>query len=872
MFTQNNHRFISINKTLVAVLLCGVAMPALAQSSNDDQNQDADILVTGRAVRSRAQQQDAPNIIQTLSQEEAFRLPDVNAGEAIARMPGVTIVADKGQGHFINIRGLDTDLNSTTYGGTHLPPPDPVTPQGGGRAFSFDSLPIGLVGSVTITKTNRPDMDAEALGGTIEITPKSIPAGEQHFVTARLGGGEQFSRHTSAVDLSASAGIRFGNKGGDGPFSIVGSLAYYRDALGMDDRRTTYANKAGVPALAWSGMSQSFNTFRHITKSGAIEFAYEPDADSRYYVRYVNSGFAEDNWRQQLAIKGSGTGTLNADGSLTSPVRQVDKSLRDTLLRIRLQLAEIGGRNQFGNLKLDYRGSFAQGREYRPYDTISTFSAKPTGTSITYQDAGGNFPSYSFTGSDPFNPNGYTLASITNNDNLYRTREWSGAVNATLPTALTGGTNEQLKFGVAVRLRTNTHVIHPTSSTAVPAIGLAEAAPGPNAITDQSHYSNGPDIDIGYTRDRFARGAGAGFATNDAANAFSGGLQQQDNKENVYAGYVQGETDFGHLHLLAGLRVEHTQADYSGNTSVPSSVAGPTGGLSSKGSTLVPVTASASYTNFFPSLQARYELRPRTILRAAYSSTIARPGFNQVAPSATIDAANNIVTAGNPNLKPITANSFDLSVEQYLPLGGVVSVGVFDKELSNYIFNRTQLGGITDPIVIAALGAQSTPTQLITYANISHAWVRGIELNYDQRLTFLPGALSHLGISGNYTLINSSAEIRPGEKSPLPASSKHIYNAALDWQDGKLNLRAGVSYAGRSLWAIGATRALDQYAEERLNLDVGGTYAITDNVSIYMSGRNLLNSAKIRSEGTPDHVIQHQITGSALFGGVNLKF
>ncbi|EZP82881.1 TonB-dependent receptor [Novosphingobium resinovorum] len=858
---------------IVSALLCGTAVPALADDL--DTGEHADIVVTADgSAESRARQRDAPNIVQSISQEEAFRLLDLNAGEAIARLPGVTIGADKGVGHFVNIRGLDADLTSTTFGGTHLPPPDPVTPQGGGRAFSFDVMPTGVFGSLTLTKTNRPDMDAEALGGTIEISPKAIPTGRDHFLTARLGSGEQLSRHTGVVDLSASGGIRFGDKNGGGPFSIVGSLAYYRDALGMDDRRTSYVNKASAPDLAWSSMSQSYNTFRHVTKGGSIEFAYEPDADTRFYARYLNTGYQEDNWRQQLAIKTSGTATANADGTYTSPVKQLDKSLRDTLLKVNLQLAEIGGRNKLGDLALDYHVSFAQGREYRPYDTISTFTSKPGSANITYGDAGGYYPSYTVTGTDPFGTGAYKLSSLTNNDNLYRTREWSGAVNAALPTALTGGANESIKFGVAVRLRTNTHVINPYTATTFPSTGPAVVAPGANAIVDQSHYSNGPDIDIDAMRGLWSGGTGTGFGNNVQADAYAGGLSRQDNRENVFAGYVQGEADFSALHLLAGLRAEFTDARYQGNTGVPITSSAAAGGTitNGKGSILVPTSSTSRYTNLFPSLQARYEFSPSLIARAVYSSTIARPGFNQVNPSATIDAANNIVTTGNPNLKPITANSFDLSVEHYLPFGGIVSAGVFDKELSNYIFNRTQSGGITDPVTLAVLGNQATPTQVVTYANISHAWVRGIELNYDQHLSFLPGPLSNLGVSGNYTLIDSSADIRPGEKGPLPASSKHIYNAAVYWDDGKLNVRTAISYAGRSLWSVGTTRALDQYAEARFMLDIGASYAVTDNVSIYASGRNLLNTPKIRSEGTRDHTVQHQLSGSAVFGGVNVQF
>ena len=881
MLLRNRFETCPARTFILLALLCSAATPALAAAESDDgqqrEGQQGDIVVTGRAAASRARQEDAPNIIQTISQEEARGLPNLNAGEAIARLPGAALSVDTGQGRWVNIRGLDSDLTSTTYGGVHLPPTNPVTPQNGGRAFAFDAFPTGLIGSLTITKTNRPDMDAEALGGTIEITPKALAPGEDHFIEARLGSGEQFSRHTAIVDVSASAGIRFGGKDGSGPFSIVGSFSYYKDALGTDDRRGTFIDKPGVPDLALSNFTQAFYRFHRTTKGGAIEAAYEPDADTRLYARYVRSGYDEQVDRDRFTIKTTGTSLQNPDGSITSPVKQFDKTLRDMLEQVSLDVVEVGGRNKIGAMKLEYHASYAQGRDYRPYDTIPTFSTTPSGATFTYNQANASFPTYTVGGANPYDPTLYTLKNVTNNTQLYRTREWSGGIDATAPTHLIGGFGEQIKAGLAFRARTNTHAFHPYTSTAVPTVNLAAAAPGANILYYASHYANGPNISLDYIRHLFAGGTGTGFATNDAANLFAGGAVQQDNKEDVYAGYVQGETSFGDLHLLAGLRIEHTEARYSGNTSVPTGVAGSTperGGqtVTLNGSTLIPVSSTASYTNFFPTIQARYALRENLVLRAAYSTAIARPGFNQIDPAATIDAANNVVTAGNPNLKPITSNSFDLSIERYLPYGGIVSIGLFDKEMSNYIFGRTVLGSITDPVIASALGPQSTPTQLVTYSNIPHATARGFEVNYDQHLSFLPGPFANFGVSGNYTFVDSSAEIRPGESAGLPSTSRHNYNAALYWDDGRLNLRAAVSYVGRSLLFVGSRRALDQYTEHRFSLDVGGSYAVTRNASIYFAGRNLLNTAHTLTEGAPNRVIQREMFGASILGGVNFKF
>jgi len=85
------------------------------------------------------------------------KLPDVNTGEAIRRVPGISLETDTGEGRYINIRGLDADLNSTTFGGLRLPPTNNSSPSGAGRAVAFDSIPIGFVGAIKVTKTNLPE-------------------------------------------------------------------------------------------------------------------------------------------------------------------------------------------------------------------------------------------------------------------------------------------------------------------------------------------------------------------------------------------------------------------------------------------------------------------------------------------------------------------------------------------------------------------------------------------------------------------------------------------------------------------------------------------------------------------------------------------
>src|ERR1700691_6138777 len=139
----------------------------------------------GAAIEEKKQ---APNIIDVQPLSEIIKLPDINTAEALQRIPGISLETDSGEGRFVSIRGLDSDLNGTSYAGVRLPASNPSSPFGGGRAVVFDTFPTGIIGGIEVSKTLRPDMDAEGLGGSINLVPRSgAEHGGQPFLDADLG-------------------------------------------------------------------------------------------------------------------------------------------------------------------------------------------------------------------------------------------------------------------------------------------------------------------------------------------------------------------------------------------------------------------------------------------------------------------------------------------------------------------------------------------------------------------------------------------------------------------------------------------------------------------------------------------------------------
>jgi TonB-dependent receptor len=820
---------------------------------------------------ARAAQQEAPNLINLTTAEEIRKLPDVNAAEAIRRVPGISLETDTGEGRFINIRGIDSDLNSTTFGGLRLPPSNNASPFGGGRAVAMDTMPVGFIGAITVTKTNLPEQDAEALGGTIEITPKTAPRNGAPFAEGHVGTGYEALRHSGIADLSLTAGGRFGaggqGEGGsysDRPFSVVVTAAYYEDKRGIDDIEAGYVdNQPTTPDKAFSGFEQRFYRYHRQRHGYGLDLGYQPDADSKYYLRAYDAGYTETVNRQRLTWNFDGNAVVPAGmpNSLSDTVTSGgwDKTLRDEKERIDNKVLALGGSHQFGDKTLDFRLGYTQGSYNKLYDLNSDFNYTPAAGTVVYDNTSNpNIPT--FTSSTPYtDPSLYTLAGFRNSVQHIKDGENSLAVNLKMPEQWFHTEEEVLKLGLSARLRHRLADGQGYSFTGFPAIGLNTAITGGPVTFYDGHYQNLANIDANVLRALFDNGNKyETISTSDQRNAL---LQYNDAHEDVYAAYGQYQSVQGPLTLTGGLRVEATRSRNTSN--------GVATDANGNITTVQPVTLSKDYNNLFPSLQARYELEGGAIARAAFSSTIARPGFNQITASTNVQPSAGFVSQGNPDLKPTTAHNIDLSVEKYLGAGGIVSAGFFYKQLDNYIVNiETAKTFPNNGLFAGFIG----PAHLITYGNVNNAHAGGLELNAEERLRQLPGWLSGFGLGMNYTYVDSSFEIRPGEKAALPSTSKHTLNASAFYERDGLNLRLGLYYVARNLWAVGGSAATDVFSEPRLNLDFGASYALDKHLSLYLNAKNLNNNPLKFTEGSANRPIQREFYGATYQAGLQFNY
>ncbi len=822
-----------------------------------------EIVVTASRTREQARsvQKIAPNLVNIQSAEEIAKYPDFNAAEALGRVPGLSLSSDTGEGRFINLRGLDANLNGATFDGVVLLNtfPGGTAASGSGRAVEFDTIPTGMIDQIIVTKTGLPSHEAEGLGGSIELTPRTAQAMKGNYlVEGTLGGSYQNLRKSYGARAEGTVGYKFG-LGGDGtgffsekhPLRILLTGAYNEDRRGIDDAEPGY--RFDDPDRTIDAVDLRYYKYNRRRFAYGADVEYKPNDDHAYFFRYGVAGYRESVYRQILAIQfGDFNGhTQNNLITATSDNSGLTKSNRNEVETHRNTIYTFGGKDKFESFSVDYRGSFSKAAYNKPYDYFSAFT-NPNAVSVSYNSTNPNAIIYTQNTAGVLDSSQYSLTTFANSTEFDNDKEWSGAFNVTIPVYDGDG---KFKFGGEVRLRDKSIALasFKYDGNAVAALNLPLTQFQYNAPVTfyNGTYQIGNPIN-GFDVDKFV--SGALTPTLSVNNGVRGSF---NDSENIYAGYAQYDIKFDDLSFLIGARIENTRATYRGT------------GIDPATGILGPSTINRSYTNIFPTVQARYAFQPALIGRATYSTGIARPGFFQITPNQSISLANIVpkVTTGNPNLKPTTGNNFDVSLEYYLPEHGIFSLGLFGKEFNNYVLPVTRLGV---PFAFAGFNGlpSGTLANLVTFANAQSANVYGMEAAYDQRMAFLPAPFDGIGVNANFTYAKSKGQLAGATtSSELPGTSKFTYNTSLYYEAHGVQARLSATHVSSSFFDFGAT-----IQSARTQIDWTSSYDIIKDFAVYFNAKNLNNSPLRYSQLIDARVTQREFYLQTFEAGVRFKF
>lgn len=844
------------------------AQTAFAQTANSASNTEMVTVSASRLSDVALQEQlGALNIIDVQSAEAMSKYPDYNAAEALGRMPGISVSEDTGEGRYVTIRGLDGNLDGATYGGVVLlnTLPGLTYFTQAGRAVEFDTVPMGAIDGIIVTKTGLPDQEAEGLGGSIELTPRSAAnVNKAFFLEGTLGAGYEALRpNWSPRRGELTVGGRFDLTNGfsdTGPFSFVLTASWFSDRRAIDDIEEAYVDQQpDVPDKAYDGLElRRYNYHRRRFGLGG-DFEYTPNENSGYYIRASMAGYIESVNRQRFLYNNMGA-TVSVDPSnpngFISPNVDMAITLRDQEEQHRNTVIAAGGHNTLGDIRIDYEAAYSRATYTKNHDYNSTFDG-PQGIAVQYDNSTNpNFPTVTnLSGINIQDPTLYTLGGFQNSTEIASDEEFSYKVDANVPLHVLG--DDEFKIGAKARLRDKSDVPLYYNYDSVPPVPLTSVlGQGPfndfyqNDVTGS--YSIGFAPGAQKVRDLVLGNPTQFVATPRLGRDAAANLHA---RENVFAGYAEYVTTFAQDYtLLAGVRVEHTDSRYQGITATTDALGN---------TTYAPNTFTKSYTNAFPTVQLRYQPAPDFIARITYSTGISRPGFLQASSATQIDTGAGSVTSGNPALKPTTGNSFDVSLEYTLPESGLISVGFFDKEFSDFILPRSVR--VTNYPGIVGIATVST------FENVASSWARGVEANYQQKFTFLPTLFDGLGASANATFVDSNAEIYPGYHAELPGTSHWTANAAVFYEAYGAKVQLSLQYVGKTQFGISGGPATDVFEDHRTTLDLTSSYDVCENLSVYFNAKNLTNAPLRFYEGTENRPIQREFYLYTLEWGVRLK-
>ncbi|NBW95024.1 MAG: TonB-dependent receptor [Bacteroidetes bacterium] len=297
------------------------------------------------------------------------------------------------------------------------------------------------------------------------------------------------------------------------------------------------------------------------------------------------------------------------------------------------------------------------------------------------------------------------------------------------------------------------------------------------------------------------------------------------------------------------MRVEATTATFIGNE------------FNDDTEAVTPVDGESSYADILPSVLFRYEVDTNTIVRLAWTNTLARPGFFELVPYREIAVEDNELSVGNPDLNPTRSMNLDLMVEKYSGTIGLISGGVFYKSINDFIYVLEERDAVD------AFSGR-TYDSIFRPVNGASASLVGFEVAVQRQLDALPG----VGVFANYTFTSSSTEnpALADEKIDLPGTAKHSLNTSLSYTKGPVDVRASFNYNSSYLDpdALDLTPGLERYYDAVTYLDVNGLYRVNNNLRVFFNANNLLNQPLRFYAGDRDRTFQAEYYGPTFNLGV----
>lgn len=805
-------------------------------------------------TRALNQQKNNINITNVVSSDQVGQFPDNNIGDALKRIPGINVQYDQGEARFGHIRGTSPEYNSVTINGDRIPSAEAEI-----RSIQLDLVPSDMIQTIEVNKVITPDMEADAIGGSINLITRSNPFKQQF--SARIGTGYNFLSDDPQLLLSAMYGNRI-KTGEVSNLGVIFSASYQDNQLGSDDieaewekddNGTVYVSDFQIRTYYLQRIRQSysasfdynFNPDHKIELKGI--YNHRKDWENRFRLRYKDIKQDEGNWITEVRRQTKGGTNKNR--------RLEDQQTMNFALN---------GEHHFGSVELNWKGSYSKASEDRPNERYITMRAKDA--VIVPNLSNTKKPKYSI--SDPQLADlssEYGLKELTEEFQYTEDIDKSMKLDIKFP-ILNGKNKNTLKTGVRFKSKKKKR-----DNSFYDIEQNDEDAFTSNALSNPYDASKSDFM------------AGDYMAGNFVSKQFLGGLNFDDQfekernieeeagnfeaTEDVYAGYIRIDQDFGKkLKMIFGLRAEQTKLEYSGRIlSIPTEAEEDAGVETSL--SITPKEKN-DYNNVLPSVIAKYSFSDNTKLKLAWTNTISRPNYYDLVPHSEINGEDNEIEIGNPSLNPTTSMNIDVMAEHYFSNVGLISSGFFYKAL-NDISNTIELRDFEYN--------GNTWDKFYQPIKVGDADLYGFEFAFQRRLDFLPGFLSNMGFYANYTYTHSKMKNinisgREDEDLSIAGTPENNMNLSLFYESKKLSVRISLQYADDFIDEWGESAFYDRYYDKITHMDINAGYNINSNFSIFASVNNILNQPLRYYQGEESRTMQAEYYGVKANIGLKINF
>ncbi|HEX5003817.1 MAG TPA: TonB-dependent receptor [Gemmatimonadales bacterium] len=784
-----------------------------------------ELTVTATAEKSTVQgaldaERTAPNITNSISAEQIAQSPDADAGQAIKRVSGVSIL----DGKYVFVRGLGERYTTTSLNGARVPSPEPDR-----KVVPMDLFPANLLAGISTSKTFTPDQPGDFSGASVNITTREYPADRTFSLT--MGSGWNSAATGTELPRAPTAGGEWIANGAP-PRAIPADVEAAGDLNGLTQAQVNSligsfrnvwspAYENGLPNAKFNvslgGEDPIFG--RPIGYIGSLTYTYVqdvkqnevkglakngPDADTaeplNTYTGTSSTGAVLWGGMLNVYTRLGGTGRLTFNNTYTrggdnsaTLLGGFNEEFADTFQFARLTYVQrsvrsdqLAGQHLLGPLTtLDWSVTNSAVSRLEPDRSDIGYLAHPTG--------GGDFQPFQWFGQPRFATRSFLTTTESN---------WDLALNLSRNLGR-GASTVILKAGAAYRTASRDATSRAYDINNI-LLSDADLSLAPEQIFTQAHIADSSFLLV--------------------ANANGGDYTAEDE---VLAGFVMATVPLSpRWTILGGVRVEDWNLQVNTRTSA---------GL------VVP--ANPHHTDVLPSIALTFRQSDHQVFRASATQTLARPEYRELSPVPYFEQVGFATTFGNPDLDRGLIQNYDLRWEWYPGAGEIISVALFAKHFTAPI----------EKVIIQTTGANS-----LSFVNAEGADNYGIELEARKNLGFLGRSLERFSAYANATVMSS--QITTGNVGissltnpdrPMIGQSPYVINAGLTYLSDAGRTSASVLYnvAGERILEVGSGGLPDAYEQPRSILDASLEQRLAQDLFLKVDGRNLLNSRYLMTQG-----------------------